>query len=1255
MTQKEQENFLKNAILIVDHTKTALIALVDLDLQNKSLTFEQFLNKNQHEAYHLCYNRGKCCQCVPSYMLPSGRIIYPAQLELLYDKLSPKLACHGRIMKLRTLPPVCCSFAQTGISTNVLDISLARCILTNFCHEVFWYSCLQFKRKSLEDFLNSNKHTIYHLLNNNTSCCLCPSGFVFPCDRPQISQLEWNNMFSSLLLPCTNDRKRSYNGTTSICSVSATPGISIHHLDLKLQDVLLRYCCPLMKSVIDLVDIRNVRYGHVQEARMSDADYKKVFQEIENNLMPIASVCGNIGEVKQKLQDLQNRTFDETLFLQYQNSLLEHLRYVNDIQDSIDICCKEVKTSEGKLKKDFSKKISKLANEKTVEAVATEVKIRIPRKLDKYYMQNRRQQRNVQHSVAKLARQCYDKSKEIEQQIDSVVESIEELAIRIPEIVEKCIHEKGLTMLEIEHHSKENTFVTTSVVSSCVQLLKDNNVLVLTGRAGSGKSRNSLEILRQYKVEGYDVIKLTNLKDFEDSFKGDVETLILCEDIFAGLIMYLLKNSDIEILDRVHACVNLGKTKVIFTIRDIVKRSCKWVFSSYRLFYKSVEVDLCSKELELKLEEKKALFVGYCHVNNFQIVGLNEQENFKDEVILDDKVTVKLNLITLNQVIKTEPILGFPQTCCLFTGNRKFTRLGEAFFKHPSSCLTEEIENLRKSGKEFFSDKIKYSLLVYVLLNGDLLDKNQINSNQMSEIISSCYDYSPNSISEHNLYDAIDEMIGQYLIKGYCTNSYQFQHQTVFESVLISYSRINPELILSKLAFDFIREMVRLEGFQEKEGEIVMKIPVRYYPNLCKRIIHILQNEYCLKSQSLIQLLCDSEIMRENDVTFVEHLIDEAHIVLPLQDLKIIIAFQDESESVNFYLPVALLEHVIKQKNMTKSLFPLLEHTRSIFQNDSKNEIIQSCKASVLSVFVSAVVQEHSEDILSRILSMIKDFKLTRDNDEYFTKVVCSTPPTNKKLMIWLLENIGMEYLDRKALCFEICFRTWTNLLHLLTKDPSTSGIDLTYLIKELCSSGKYDIVKWLVEKINCSLISMDTNINGKKDENIHWLLENVDKSTFNMQTAINELCTSGTIQIVQWFMQNYKSVSVLDMQTVLNEACRAGNICVVTWLIKSTDKSLFDLNQAILAACLSKRNDLITLLVDSLDPLSFDMNILLRMCRKGHSGIVNQLLRIIRHFTLPEVIDCARKACEQEKLEIVQWLIKALNSNNYLKSNSLF
>lgn len=116
--------------------------------------------------------------------------------------------------------------------------------------------------------------------------------------------------------------------------------------------------------------------------------------------------------------------------------------------------------------------MSKLANEKTVEAIANEVKdlkIRIPRKLDRYYNQSRREQWSVQHSVAKLAKQCKDQSKEVDQKVYSVVESIgdfktnmdtrlntventvemmsknvEELAISIPEKVEKCIDEKGI-------------------------------------------------------------------------------------------------------------------------------------------------------------------------------------------------------------------------------------------------------------------------------------------------------------------------------------------------------------------------------------------------------------------------------------------------------------------------------------------------------------------------------------------------------------------------------------------------------------------------------------------------------------------------------------------------------------------------------------------------------------------------------------------------------------------------------------------
>ncbi|VDI02087.1 Hypothetical predicted protein [Mytilus galloprovincialis] len=118
MTSKERENFLRNAILVVDHSKAALVSLVELDVQNKGQTFEQFVNTNQHEIYHL-YNSSRCCQCPPGHYPPrSPRILHQTQIELLFDRLSFKLPCHNTA---RRSDDFCCSMARSGLCTDVLD------------------------------------------------------------------------------------------------------------------------------------------------------------------------------------------------------------------------------------------------------------------------------------------------------------------------------------------------------------------------------------------------------------------------------------------------------------------------------------------------------------------------------------------------------------------------------------------------------------------------------------------------------------------------------------------------------------------------------------------------------------------------------------------------------------------------------------------------------------------------------------------------------------------------------------------------------------------------------------------------------------------------------------------------------------------------------------------------------------------------------------------------------------------------------
>lgn len=180
MQQTERENFLKNAITIVDYTKEAFVCLVDCYLIDKNWTFEQFINNNQHAIYHLCYTI-RCCKCPHGYFPPKRRILHPSQLDVLFDKSSKLSSC-----KNGNKFDFCCTSANIGISSTVLDLSLARCLLIHFCLDVFWYSCLQFQNQSLDDFFNQNKHNLYHLWQPNAMCCQCSAGYSSPTTQSYI-------------------------------------------------------------------------------------------------------------------------------------------------------------------------------------------------------------------------------------------------------------------------------------------------------------------------------------------------------------------------------------------------------------------------------------------------------------------------------------------------------------------------------------------------------------------------------------------------------------------------------------------------------------------------------------------------------------------------------------------------------------------------------------------------------------------------------------------------------------------------------------------------------------------------------------------------------------------------------------------------------------------------------------------------------------------------------------------------------------
>ncbi|CAG2191669.1 unnamed protein product [Mytilus edulis] len=631
MNPSPRDNFYRCMTLIVDNGNEAAWDLLDYYLSNQGTTLKDFIENNQHEIYHLCYNYGGCCRCkYGTVNKPKSRILYQSQLDILLDTKGSNIPCTVHIRAKPTCShTVNDHFANPNIVTKQLDLTLCRCLLFNFTNILPQGSV---ERNAFED-----------LINMRNKCC------------------------------------------------------------------------------------------HAAKGEISSKDYQTYKAQIEKCLMALAQVYGKTHDMQLKIKDAEKRPLDESICKQLQQTILQE-----QVLQGVSGLHKHIKSSQ-KAEKRTTIEIQKMgkSTKRTLRAV------NLKESSERTIQAVESSQKSVEHSSANIEKKLDESSKRTIQAVESSQKSIDHSSANIEKKLDEvskrtilAVESKtskrsrllGLTQTEIDGHLKEGTFVETPAVQACIKLLEINSLLVLTGAAGTGKSRNSLEILHQFRVKHpeYETVKLTDLHDFTDVVTTEEKLVILFEDIF-------------------------GRT--------------------------------------------------------------NTRAN------IDREVTASINRVTLHSIVETEPLLGFPEACSLFTRNRKLTRLGLSFFKHPSKYLYEEIEKLRINGIDNNQDRMSYVTLVYICLNEDSLDPEDVDVAKCLEILESCYGVSYKKIPVCQIIDAANGMLGRYLIYHSDNSRYHFQHQTIFESILISYSRIDTGLILSRLSFDFIREMVRLQNYKVREGD----------------------------------------------------------------------------------------------------------------------------------------------------------------------------------------------------------------------------------------------------------------------------------------------------------------------------------------------------------------------------------------------------------------------------------------------------
>ncbi|CAC5424196.1 unnamed protein product [Mytilus coruscus] len=294
--------------------------------------------------------------------------------------------------------------------------------------------------------------------------------------------------------------------------------------------------------------------------------------------------------------------------------------------------------------------------------------------------------------------------------------------------------------------------------------LEDKGVQILTGTAGTGKSRNSLELLRQYseKHAGYHGIKLQKVQEWRALICKDDFLVVLFDDIF-GQTSFRFTADDEHIFETINSVIEAGNVKVIFTIRNTLKSepNVASMLSRQQIFKRSILIDLNSDEMIMTKEQKEQILMKHCKAN--KIFVTNTTDSNKDTLILDPSVTMYIRRSEINRIVETEsnPIMGFPLSCYLFASDRKLTRLGANFFKHPSRFLLDEIQSLQVSGEKDKEKAVEYAILVYVMMNDDFIKIDDLPTGKINKVLKTLYERE--DINSEEVRKGLERLTHRYL------------------------------------------------------------------------------------------------------------------------------------------------------------------------------------------------------------------------------------------------------------------------------------------------------------------------------------------------------------------------------------------------------------------------------------------------------------------------------------------------------------
>ena len=154
-------------------------------------------------------------------------------------------------------------------------------------------------------------------------------------------------------------------------------------------------------------------------------------------------------------------------------------------------------------------------------------------------------------------------------------------------------------------------YVKIASYNKARDVLKDNNVLIIHGEPGVGKTSMAKSLCNSYIKNNYQFIfgNVNNIKEIEQEIYSDGKKVILIDDFLGSNIMEMNVNTTDNLLENIiDLCLNSKDKKLILTTRTYIYNNAKETMEKFNLKIDNVEKMMLNVSDCSNLEKAKILY-----------------------------------------------------------------------------------------------------------------------------------------------------------------------------------------------------------------------------------------------------------------------------------------------------------------------------------------------------------------------------------------------------------------------------------------------------------------------------------------------------------------------------------------------------------------------------------------------------------------------------------------------------------------------